>query len=297
MFAIWAPSMASKKPVRARTQGKSRVTSAKPAKKKVLTAKSADKHVLYEASVQDPSVDIAFIDKVYKKARGHKPVSLREDFCGTAVLCAEWVQSQPGRSATGLDLHAPTMAWGKKRHLEALPSSVQSRVTLLERDVIEGMGEPVDVAVAFNFSYCCFLTREQMLSYLRTARRDLHDDGMFFLDIHGGTEVFEEMEESTKHKGFTYVWDQRPYDAITGLATRHIHFTFPDGTKIRPAFSYAWRLWNLPELRDILLEAGFSQVDVYWEGSDGQGAGNGKFRLRQHADNELSWIAYIVAHA
>lgn len=269
----------------------------KAPKKPALTARTACRHTLYEASVQDTSVDIAFIERIYKKARGKKPLTLREDFCGTAVLCADWAASHKDRRATGLDLHAPTMAWGTAKHLEPLPASVAERVTLLQRDVVEGMGEPVDAAVAFNFSYCCFLTRAQMLAYLTTARRDLHDDGMFFLDIHGGTEVFEEMEESTRHKGFTYVWDQRPYDAITGLATRHIHFTFPDGTSIRPAFSYAWRLWQLPELRDILLEAGFSKVDVYWEGSDGQGAGNGKFLRREHADNELSWIAYIVAHA
>jgi hypothetical protein len=278
------------------TQARKKPTK-KRAKKVALTAKTADKHALYEASVQDTSVDIAFIDRVYKKARGQKPTSLREDFCGTAVLCADWVQSHPERTATGLDLHAPTMAWGRKHHLDPLPESVQQRVTLLERDVIAGMKAQVDVAVAFNFSYCCFTTRAQMLAYMRTARRDLKDDGLFFMDIHGGTEVYEEMEESTRHKGFTYVWDQDPYDAITGLATRHIHFTFPDGSRIRPAFSYAWRLWSLPELSDILLEAGFSRVDVYWEGSDGQGAGNGKFRLREHADNELSWIAYIVAHA
>lgn len=274
-----------------------RKTSQKRAKKPGLTAKTACKHTLYEASVQDTSVDIAFIDRVYKKARGQKPLTLREDFCGTAVLCADWVQSHPQRRATGLDLHQPTMAWGHAKHMAHLPDAMQERITLLKRDVVTGMGAPVDVAVAFNFSYCCFTTRAQMLDYCTTARRDLNSDGMFFLDIHGGTEVFEEMEESTRHKGFTYFWDQKPYDAITGHATRHIHFGFPDGTSIRPAFSYDWRLWQLPELRDILLEAGFSKVDVYWEGNDGQGAGNGKFRLRTHAENELSWIAYIVAHA
>lgn len=282
---------------RARARGKT-ATKNKAAKKPrapALTAKTADRHVLYEASVQDTSVDIRFIDRIFAKERGKKASSLREDFCGTGRLCADWVKSAAYRTATGLDLHAPTMAWGEARHLAPLTDDQRRRVRLLERDVVAGMDGQADAAVAFNFSYCCFLTRALMLAYVRTARRTLTADGIFFLDIHGGTEVFEAMEERTSHPGFTYVWDQDPYDAIRGHARRHIHFEFRDGSQIRPAFSYAWRLWNLPEMRDILLEAGFSRVDVYWEGADGQGLGNGRFRRRDSADNELSWIAYIVA--
>jgi hypothetical protein len=286
---------------RARTTGKKATSASRaPAKKGkkakvVLTAKTANKHVLYEASVQDTSVDIRFIQRIFKKERSRSPVSLREDFCGTGRLCADWVRTDAARTAIGLDLHAPTMAWGERNHLSELTDAQRERVSLIERDVLTGMDGKVDAAVAFNFSYCCFLTRETMLTYMRTAKKTLNDDGIFFLDIHGGTEVFEAMEESTRHPGFTYVWDQRPYDAITGHAKRHIHFKFPDGSQMRPAFSYDWRLWNLPELRDIILEAGFSRVDVYWEGNDGQGCGNGQFRRKANAENELSWIAYIVA--
>jgi hypothetical protein len=272
-------------------------TSSAAAKKRAakLTAKTANKHVLYEASVQDTSADMPFIERVFRKERGRLPRSLREDFCGTARLCADWVAGHRERTAVGLDLHAPTLAWGTETHLAKLPEDRRARVQLLELDVIEGHPEPQDVAVAFNFSYCCILSRAQMLAYCRRAKETLVQDGIFFLDIHGGTEVFEAMEERTRHKGFTYVWDQRPYDAIGGLAERHIHFEFPDGSALRPAFSYDWRLWHLPELRDILLEAGFSRVDTYWEGVAADGTGNGVFRRRERAENELSWIAYLVA--
>ena len=268
----------------------------KPKPKSKWTAATADRHALYEASVQDTEQDIAFIDRIYKKEHAEKPLVLREDFCGTAKLCADWVSSAPERTAKGLDLHQPTMNWGLRQHIKPLGDK-KSRVALLKRDVREGCGQSnaIDVTVAFNFSYCALKTRADMLRYMRCVFKELKGGGAFFLDIHGGSECYEEMEESTKHKGFTYVWDQGPYDAVGGLAKRFIHFQFPDGTEMRRAFRYDWRLWQLTELSDIAQEVGFARMDVYWEGADAKGQGNGIFRKVQRADNELSWIAYLVA--
>ena len=75
----------------------------------------------------------------------------------------------------------------------------------------------------------------------------------------------------------------------------YIHFKFPDGSKIKQAFSYSWRLWTAPELRDVLLEAGFRKVTVYWEGEDEDGEGNGEFAPSDMGAADLAWIAYIVA--
>lgn len=260
-----------------------------------LTADTADRHVLYEASVQDTSHDLTFIDRIFRKLRNRKPMRLREDFCGTAKLCADWVSSHPERESFGLDLHQPTMNWGKKHHVTPLGVRAKA-VHLLKRDVREGVGEAIDVAVAFNFSYCALKTRKDMLAYFTNVRQDLGGEGVFFLDIHGGTESFEEMEESTKHKGFTYVWDQEPYDAVNGYALRHIHFRFPDGTEMHRAFSYDWRMWTLPELCDVLKDAGFVATDVYWEGTAEDGTGDGNFKKVRRAENELSFVSYIVAH-
>lgn len=266
----------------------------KTVKKVRLTAKTADKHLLYEASVQDPPQDVTFIDRVFRQERGRKPMLLREDFCGTGYMSATWAQSHPKRQAIGLDLHGPTMAWGRKRHLDPMGKDA-ARVQLRQQNVLEVTREKADAICAFNFSYCCFLQRAQMLAYAKAVYKSLKKDGIYFMDIHGGTECLEEMEETTKHRGFTYVWDQGPFDAISGCTTRYIHFRFPDGTQLKKAFGYAWRSWNLPELRDILVEAGFARVDIYWEGVDADNEGNGKFRRRKSAENELSWIAYIVA--
>lgn len=257
-------------------------------------AASANKFDLYEQSVQDPDADIKLIQRIFVKERQRKPMVLREDFCGTAKLCAAWVHRHPERRAVGVDIDAPTLVMARKRHIEPLGVEAK-RVQLIEGDVLASASKTLaDVTVAFNFSYCCFKERAQMLSYMQAARRGLCKDGAFLMDIHGGTECFEAMEETTRHKGFTYVWDQQPYDAVRGHALRHIHFRFPDGSEMRRAFTYDWRLWTLPELIDLMTEAGFKRVDVYWEGSDAKGRGNGVFRRVPHAQNEAAWIAYVV---
>jgi len=101
------------------------------------------------------------------------------------------------------------------------------------------------------------------------------DDGMLLLDAYGGSDAFREIEEKREEKGFTYVWDQHFFNPLTGHVINHIHFRFRDGTRLERAFTYEWRLWTLPELTELLREAGFRDVTVYWEGSEKSGEGNG----------------------
>ncbi|HSI06929.1 MAG: class I SAM-dependent methyltransferase [Myxococcota bacterium] len=258
------------------------------------TAAKADKHALYLLSVQDPDSDIRFMDRVFKKERGRLPLTLREDFCGTAKLCADWVERKPDGEAWGLDLHGPTMQYGRDNYVKPLGERA-SRVHLLERDVLAGIAAKVDVAVAFNFSYCVFKDRKTLVRYYEAVRRGLGDDGVFFTDIHGGPDAQVEVVERTKHPAFTYVWEQAVMDAVSAHAMRYISFEFRDGTSLERAFSYDWRIWTLPELIDALYEAGFARVDTYWEGANSDGTGNGVFRKVKRADNEDSWIAYLAA--
>ena len=84
-------------------------------------------------------------------------------------------------------------------------------------------------------------------------------------------------------------------DPVTGRCVCHIHFKFPDGSRIKKAFTYDWRIWSLPELREVLEEAGFKKVRVYWEGEDEDGEGNCEFTEDETGEADLAWIAYIVA--
>ena len=123
----------------------------------------------------------------------------------------------------------------------------------------------------------------------------LKDDGIFFLDAFGGYEAFEEMKEKTKQDGFSYIWHQAKYYPVTGEILCHIHFKFPDGSKMKKAFTYDWRLWTLPEILELLAEAGFRKSTVYWEGTDEDGDGDGVFTPDEKGEADAGWIAYLVA--
>jgi hypothetical protein len=128
------------------------------------------------------------------------------------------------------------------------------------------------------------------------VRDALVDDGLFILDVFGGHDAFKVMRERRDCGGYTYTWDQADYDPISGEMTCHIHFSFPDRSRMARAFTYQWRLWTLPELRELLNEAQFSKVTVYWQGTDEEtGEGNGEFLPVNRGDPDPAWIAYLVA--
>ncbi len=263
---------------------------------KPLTARTADKQALYQLSVQDPEVEIDFINRVFKNKRGRKPMSLREDFCGTALLSATWVKRGKKYTAEGFDIDPDPVAWGMANNFEPLGEDAQ-RAVLHLKDVREPSLRPPDVRCAQNFSYFVFKEREELLEYCKSVLADLAADGIFVMDIYGGQESTEEMEEVRKvEEGFTYIWDQVHYWPATGDFKAHIHFRFRDGTQIKRAFTYDWRLWSLPEVKDVLLEAGFSRVETYWEGTDEDGEnGNGIYRRSRRGENCLSWVTYVTA--
>jgi len=265
--------------------------------KKKLTARTADKHQLYQWAVQEPDAEISFISSNFKRLRGRPAVTLREDFCGTALSACAWVKKRAANTAVGVDLCADTLAWGKAHNLAALTEEQRSRVTLLCQDVRTPTGpcKGVDIALAMNFSYWVFKTRPELLAYFTSVRKSLGKQGVFFLDHYGGYDAFKEEEERRRQKGFTYVWDQASYNPITGDKTCHIHFEFKDGTKLKKAFTYEWRLWTLAEVQELLIEAGFKDVTVYWEGDDDKGGGNGIFRPSRKGEACACHVSYLSA--
>jgi len=67
------------------------------------------------------------------------------------------------------------------------------------------------------------------------------------------------------------------------------------------AFTYDWRLWSLPEIKELLEEAGYSKVRIYWEefeedeDDDELMEGTGEFFEAFDVENQESWQVYIVA--
>jgi hypothetical protein len=258
-------------------------------------ADKADRHVLYEQSVQSTEFEFEFVDKNFRRIRGRKAKLLREDFCGTAQMCCEWVRRRGSNHAIGVDLDADVLQWSREHHIEALKPEEKARVTLLQENVLTVKTDPVDAVLAMNFSWQIFKQRSMLRDYFAAVRDSLADDGIFFLDSFGGYDAYREIEEKTRHKGFTYVWDQDDYDPLTGDMRCHIHFHFNDGSKLKKAFTYEWRLYGLPEVRDILLDAGFSNVTIYWQGWDKDGEPDGDFRPATRGEADPGWIAMLSA--
>ena len=265
-------------------------------KKNSNQAERADRYALYQQAVQDPVWEMEFVESVFREQRGRVPLRLREDFCGTALAACEWVRRSRRHEAVGVDLDASVLAWAHQHNIVKLTSSAARRLRLIQGDVLSVNTEPADVALAFNFSYWIFKERATLRRYFERLRTQLTSDGLFMLDAYGGYHACKEMRERQDFGRFTYIWEQAEYEPISGHTTCHIHFGFPDGSRLKRAFSYHWRLWTLPELRELLVEAGFSRVTTYLEGTDPKtGEGDGVFRPAERGTADPAWIAYLVA--
>jgi len=267
----------------------------RPTKPGWITAKTADIHDLYEKSVQCPEAEIDLVLQAWNELRGRTPLTLREDFCGTSAVAREWVQRGDLNVATGIDLDAEVIGWSRERSDKELTAEQRSRVSFVEQDIVGVKTDPVDCVLAMNFSYYGFKERNLLLKYFSSVLDGLVDDGLFLLDAYGGSDSFLEMDEERDLDGFTYVWDQHYVNPVTGSVINYIHFEFPDGSKINKAFTYNWRFWTLPEIRDVLIDAGFSKVVVYWEGTDEDGEGNGVWAIDDRGEACNGWVAYIAA--
>jgi len=255
-----------------------------------FTASTADPLDLYERSVQDTEITINLIDRIFRGRNGRLAMSLREDFCGTAQLCTDWVLSDSLRSAVGIDIDRPTLDWARRHNLPRAVGA-NGRIELVERDVLQGSGErKFDVVAALNFSYFTFHERGTLIDYLRSVRETLTDGGFMLLDLHGGPDSQFKLEEVTDFDDFDYVWEQDMFDPINNRAVCRIHYRFPDGSELRNAFTYDWRVWSIPELRDALAEAGFSGVEVWWEDYEDEAPSPAT-----SAENLEAWVAYLAA--
>lgn len=253
-----------------------------------FSALTADRHELYQLSVQDVEPTLELFQDVYTSRNEASPMKLREDFCGTAFMSANWTISHPDRTAVGIDIDANTLDWGREHNLSTLGDDA-ARVTLIEQDVRSCPATDFDIVAAFNFSYCVFHQRADLLSYFRHARDSLAEGGFFILDLHGGPDAQFILEEPKNMGEFDYVWEQELFDPINNRTVCHIHFHFRDGTKMKRAFTYDWRHWSLPELKDILSDAGFDKVETWWDDDDDV------IRIKESAVNTEAWLAYLVA--
>jgi SAM-dependent methyltransferase len=271
---------------------------------KPTQADLADRHALYERAVLPPDGAHATLARIFRRLRGRAPRVLREDFCGTARLCRTWCQGGRDRRAIGVDMDGATLAVARRRNLTPFAAELGDRLQLVRADVLEvlpGRLEPADLIVALNFSFCVFRERDRLRRYLANALGGLARDGVLVLELFGGSAAMDRGEERHDLGDVTYRWEQAAFDPLTNDIVCHIHFEFPDGSKLRRAFTYHWRLWSVPELRDLLREVGFADVRTYWEvtdtdtRADGRLHGSGRYEPREAAEQQDCWLVYVVA--
>lgn len=268
-------------------------------------AKQADRYELYELSVQHAPHEVKLFILAYQHCFAQAPKVLREDFCGTHAVCHAWIESDPERVAIGIDLDPEPIAWGRKKR--PLSAEAETRLTLLEEDVLMADVVKADVVAAQNFSYNFFHDRATLLRYFKAAYQALGEQGIFVLDTFGGAECYEEHHLETREveypenlplsshiKTFTYEWEQMRFDPITHHTEFHINFEFKDGSRMERAFTYPWRLWTIPELREVLAEAGFAFSEVWWDTDKEDHDGFSMYAPTPQGSPDPAWVAYVV---
>ncbi len=186
---------------------------------------------------------------------------LGEDFCGTAALSRAWVRQVPEASAVAVDRDGEPL----------VRAAGDDAVRAVHADVRDA-DQPVDVLYVGNFSIGEWHARPDLVAYLQHARRRLRPGGVFICDLYGGETAFLTGDVVREEPGpdgaiIRYTWEQRETDPLTGRVINALHFrVLRDGAEVQSltdAFVYDWRLWGVPELRDALLEAGFTSTEVY----------------------------------
>jgi hypothetical protein len=260
-----------------------------------------DRFYFYELAVTNADMLARFCRALHLGT----PATLREDFSGTAALARAWLTLDPAYRAIAVD-HDPAVLL--RANSQATRANTRRRLRTIAHDVLHTTAEPAkaDIIAATNFPLGYFHTRRELVSYLRLARSRLNKHGVFLADTYGGTSSLS--VGATKRtfvepdgRRFVYVWDQIDTDPRTGLVRNAIHFQFLDakGKKkwIRNAFTYHWRLWSIPELKDALADAGFREVEVHDRLGDAIDSEGRLFLAEPDPDHRLDpeWVAYVAA--
>lgn len=262
------------------------------------------KFLLYEIAVTNAARLAAFARAAHAGDRSHTPVVLREDFSGTGALARAWVALRETHSGVAVDRDVRVT-----RHI---PPTHRLRVVTAD---VRDCRSRADVIAATNFAVGYFHDRPSLCTYLRHAHRCVRDGGVFFCDIYGGAGVWIAGTQRVRvhvpadhqktgarvviPRSFTYEWQQITADPLTGMVQNAIHFSWREGNRTRrinSAFTYHWRLWSIPELRDAMHEAGFRESQVYTRLADAiDHEGNVHIAPAEPEDVRGDYVAYVVA--
>ncbi|KAL0053618.1 hypothetical protein WJX82_008407 [Trebouxia sp. C0006] len=268
-----------------------------PAKTAAPSTGVLDRHELYQKAVQSPAGDISYMVKFFRQYVGLQvPLHLREDFSGTSLICATWCKSDVRRTALGVDIDREALQWGWRHNGQAMLGQAESQMCLLEANVLEDLStypnvgraiadgnsqeptdqaqldqhvsRPADIICALNFSVFLLDSRQDVVKYFQLARAAMNseDGSIFLLDMLGGHagESSMKLRRQNEITGLSYLWEQAKYDPVKRQLTCHISLKNPQTSQVmKHAFTYHWKLWTIPEVLEMLQEAGFAEVHVW----------------------------------
>ncbi|MCL1958345.1 MAG: class I SAM-dependent methyltransferase [Spirochaetes bacterium] len=181
--------------------------------------------------------------------------------CGFGRISAELARM--GYAVTGIDI---TESYLKTAREEALYEDLN--IEYINSDARE-FTRPVFFDVALNLynSFGYFESQDDDLRLVKNAFSSLKKGGCLILDTFGKEITVRDFVEAEwfERAGFMVLTKYKVLDSWTLLHNRWI--LIKDGKKIEKTFSY--RLYSAAEFRALLLEAGFSKVDIFgdWNGS------------------------------
>jgi hypothetical protein len=142
-------------------------------------ASTADKHDCYHQAVQAPKQEITTLIHFYRQLnasrrqfqkpvtgseepvvdeddflsmqRCREPLVLREDFCGTAILCREWVSRGSLKTAVGVDIDEAVVRCGREKFMDGCDRVQLVMADVLKVDRIAAEIPKCDILCALNY--------------------------------------------------------------------------------------------------------------------------------------------------
>jgi SAM-dependent methyltransferase len=263
---------------------------------------SWDKHSLYELCAQNPPRDAKLLRAIHADgvAAPRSTLILGEDFCGTAALSRAWCDLLPRGRAIGVDIDEPTIQVARERSggrdrmtlIRADVRRVREKVDLIA--VLNfSVGEIHDRAALvryFKHARSRLKPRGCFICDIYGGT-DAFEPGLLDQPIKPPPKPHPGSRDK-----ILYSWEQRSANPLTGRVVNAMHFeVVPRDVAVPPrqpvrastdgrhglspkaatsrgtgspqvflnAFVYTWRLWSVPELRDAMLDAGFTSTSVY----------------------------------
>ena len=210
--------------------------------------------IMYDDNLWAEAPDVA--DYVCKIAGLKKGSKVLDAACGIGRISVELAER--GIDVTGVDITASVLEAAKD-----MADSQNLKIDFIQQDLRTFCKkEYFDCAINLytSFGYCD--SKQDDYKILENIAQSLKKDGIFIMEcVSRETAImYFTKGEQFERAGFTVNTEFKVKGAWEGLSSRWI-LTSKDNAKIE--HEYTQRLYSAPELRDKLLECGFSSAEVY----------------------------------